>query len=80
MMIRWNKAIPDSHLPSLQQLPSVTALAFGGPFWSDATMAVLKDARRLNTRLLWECGAVDRRGTETTSQPHAAYSPPSGGH
>ena len=53
------KQVPLNHLPSVQELPNVQELAFGGPSVSDATLAVLKDARCLTTLWLDRCRITD---------------------
>jgi Leucine-rich repeat (LRR) protein len=54
-----SKEDPENHLPSVQQLPDVKKLAFKGPRTSDATLAVLKDARSLTALRLVCCRVTD---------------------
>ena len=54
-----SKEDPENYLPSVQQLPDVKKLAFKGPRMSDATLAVLKDARSLTALRLVRCRVTD---------------------
>jgi hypothetical protein len=49
----------ENYLPSIQQLPQVKELAYQGSFTSDATLAILKDARSLNSLRLVRCRVTD---------------------
>ncbi len=54
-----SKRISANYFPSVQELPRVKELAFRGPRTSDATLAVLKDARCLTSLRLDRCHISD---------------------